>query len=267
MTALTRGGLLRRAAVALGGAAGVAGALDALAGASASDLATSVLVSDGCTHGSSCRACNACVRHAANSLFATDADADANRAHAGCTCTVARGPRLPADTWRTLFGDPSAPVRGRVDRRAAWVAQALAAASVPPPAVATLAPAPAPAPVADPASAPASAPADPAATPPTGGTATRPSRPAPAPRCRVEVTRTPGGPLRLHVLVDRSCTVDARLLTREGRRVAGAYWHAATGASSRPIRLKRTVRTGTYRLRVRVSGGGGVRVVERRVAV
>jgi hypothetical protein len=269
MTAITRGRLLRRAALAFGGAAGVGGAITALAGATAEKTDTYVLLSDGCTHGPSCRACTACTRHAAHSLFASADAADRNRAHPGCTCTVAAGPRLPADAWRALFGDPSSPTRGRVDRRATWVAETLAAAAVPAAAAIVTLPVSSPAPTVgdDVSEAPASW---------TGrrqAAASPPSRPAEARadrlRCRVEVTRNAaaGRPLDLHVLVDRSCTLDVRLLARDGRRVAGGYWHVAAGASTHRLRLRPGVAPGSYRLRVRASAGEAVTLVECRVTV
>ena len=80
--------------------------------------------SDGKCTGAAC-ACSACGKHAANKLFATREAADTGRAHAHCNCTILEE-TLPADRWRTLFGDPARPDRLHVDRRDQRVAQALA---------------------------------------------------------------------------------------------------------------------------------------------
>lgn len=115
--------LTRRALVLRGGAstAGVAGSLiarDTLA-APATQPVFRLVACD------SCAACQACVRHAENKLFASVKAADANRAHAGCNCGIANDTPLPRRTWIRLFGPVKHPDRLVVDRRNAEVAELL----------------------------------------------------------------------------------------------------------------------------------------------
>ncbi|MEA2526204.1 MAG: hypothetical protein QOF73_3431 [Thermomicrobiales bacterium] len=72
-----------------------------------------------------CAACQACRRHAENKLFASVKAADANRAHPGCNCGIAKASPLPRRTWLALFGPPDRPRRLVVDRRRAEVARLL----------------------------------------------------------------------------------------------------------------------------------------------
>ena len=67
----------------------------------------------------------ACVRHAENKLFVSPEAADRNRAHPGCKCQVVKGGDLSGVMWNQLFGDANNPARESVDRRWAWVGQAM----------------------------------------------------------------------------------------------------------------------------------------------
>ena len=55
--------------------------------------------------------CNACVHHATNKVFATQADAEAGRIHPHCECQV-RAVQINADGYNDLFqGKPSVDLR------------------------------------------------------------------------------------------------------------------------------------------------------------
>lgn len=75
-------------------------------------------------HGRTSCNCRACVTHAANKIFATQSDAVAGRAHAGCLCTTRRV-ELPIGTYDALFSLTGA---GSADRRDPAVAAILASA-------------------------------------------------------------------------------------------------------------------------------------------
>jgi hypothetical protein len=67
-------------------------------------------------------ACNACEKHAANKIFASEAAVV--RAHIKCNCRV-ETLRLPPATWSALFEPPGLPPVSAVDRRDARVQQIL----------------------------------------------------------------------------------------------------------------------------------------------
>jgi hypothetical protein len=130
----TRRGFLARALAA--GAAGLAAALPA-SGAFAARKKQAVYVldprpggtrPDGC---GSCASCNACIKHGANKLFASEAAADANRAHPNCNCEIRPAGELPTAVFTALFGHPhpkGGPTQtGAVDRRHQRVAILLGA--------------------------------------------------------------------------------------------------------------------------------------------
>lgn len=127
----TRRGFLARALAA--GAAGLAAALPA-SGAFAARKRQAVFVldplgPDGC---GSCASCRACRLHGANKLFASEAAADANRAHPNCDCAIRLAGELPTAVWTALFGhSKGGPTRtGAVDRRHERVAILLGAFDV-----------------------------------------------------------------------------------------------------------------------------------------
>jgi hypothetical protein len=126
----TRRGFLARALAA--GAAGLAAALPG-SGAFAARKKQAVFVldplgPDGC---GSCASCNACTKHGANKLFASEAAADANRAHPNCDCAIRPAGELPTAVFTALFGHPQpkgGPTQtGAVDRRHQRVAILLGA--------------------------------------------------------------------------------------------------------------------------------------------
>lgn len=63
-----------------------------------------------------CQACHACHNHDYNKVMRSRADADQNRAHAGCNCSVYLAGTLSATTWNQLFGQHAV-----VDQRWDWV--------------------------------------------------------------------------------------------------------------------------------------------------
>lgn len=70
-----------------------------------------------------CSVCNACLAHAANKLFATEAAALAGRAHPGCRCAVVPGMAVAQTVFDQLF------VAGAVaDRRTPAIGALLASA-------------------------------------------------------------------------------------------------------------------------------------------
>jgi IPT/TIG domain len=72
-------------------------------------------------HGRTSCGCHACLAHAANKVFATEADADAGRAHAGCLCEPASF-ALRTTIYDALFSTPGVT---EVDRRDPYVADLL----------------------------------------------------------------------------------------------------------------------------------------------
>ena len=76
------------------------------------------------TSATPCAACAACHAHAANKIFASQAAANAGRAHKGCRCSVVKGTPMLVSTWNTLFSQ-GLRRRTSVDKRWPWVAQAL----------------------------------------------------------------------------------------------------------------------------------------------
>jgi hypothetical protein len=67
-------------------------------------------------------ACNACEKHAANKIFASEAAVV--RAHIKCNCRVEQF-TLPAATWSALFQAPGSPPVSAVDKRDPRVQQIL----------------------------------------------------------------------------------------------------------------------------------------------
>ena len=123
-TLLSRKHLLGRAALVTGGAIVAGGVVASAAGAPA-ELVAYQLDPD------CCQGCNACRKHALNTLFASAAAADLFRAHPYCKCAVVEGPMLPYDTWVALFGPPGRDRPPERRKRTSWVADVLAASSVP----------------------------------------------------------------------------------------------------------------------------------------
>ena len=69
--------------------------------------------------------CNACVNHARNKVFASQADAETGRAHAHCVCQP-RAVQIDATKYSTLFPDGSGSVDLRTKGTAAAYQSALA---------------------------------------------------------------------------------------------------------------------------------------------
>jgi hypothetical protein len=63
-----------------------------------------------------CQACHACHNHDYNKIMRSRADADQNRAHAYCNCSVYLAGTLNASLWNQLFATDAA-----VDQRWDWV--------------------------------------------------------------------------------------------------------------------------------------------------
>ncbi len=70
-----------------------------------------------------CSVCNACLAHAANKLFATEAAALAGRAHPGCRCAVVPGMAVAQTVFDQLFAAAS-----MADRRTPAIGALLASA-------------------------------------------------------------------------------------------------------------------------------------------
>ena len=99
------------------GTAGTAGAADTVQTFSLDPTVGGTCVSPGCS------VCNACLAHAANKLFATEAAAQAGRAHPGCRCAVVPGMAVAQTVFDQLF------VAGSVaDRRTPAIGALLASA-------------------------------------------------------------------------------------------------------------------------------------------
>ncbi len=67
-----------------------------------------------------CQACRACNSHDYYKIMRSRFDADQNRAHAGCNCSVYLAGTLNAAKWNQLFGKQAV-----VDQRWGWVQQTL----------------------------------------------------------------------------------------------------------------------------------------------
>jgi hypothetical protein len=244
----------------LGRAATVSGVLAFGAFAAPADPASGTLVvyvldPDAGRGGGCCQACTACRGHAANSYFATAADADLHRAHPYCQCAVIEGPALPYNTWIALFGPPAAIARPRVDKRTPWVADTLAAAATPP------APSPTPEP-SEPLPDPPAA-ATVTATTPEAQTQTPPSSTAAplavagvAPRASAPLIITIGlrciragtakRVIALKLNLRRPANVHTRILQNSGQVVASHHFQAPTGNSLQRLSIPNGLPPGTY---------------------
>jgi hypothetical protein len=240
MTSLvSRKRLLTRAAAVSGGAI-VAGGIVTSAAATPVELPFYVLDPD------CCQGCNACRKHALNTLFANATAADLFRAHVYCKCAVVQGPMLPYDTWVALFGTPAVIARQSVDRRTAWVADVLAAASTPP------------APPSPPA--PSSLPVIPG--PPTSAPGTpRPVSAPLIPAAQLTVRSIRIGrakrALALRVRLATPVTLQARLIGPRGRLIVMHNFQAVAGKSLHTLRVPNGVRPGRYRVAVVLRGPDG----------
>ncbi|MCX6522181.1 MAG: hypothetical protein NTZ21_16100 [Actinobacteria bacterium] len=101
---LGRSGWSRRTVIGAGGAAllgltwaNAAEAADTVQTFSFDPTVGGTCVSPGCS------VCNACLAHAANKLFATEAAAQAGRAHPGCRCAVVPGMAVAQTVFDQLF--------------------------------------------------------------------------------------------------------------------------------------------------------------------
>ncbi len=277
-TLLSRKHLLGRAALVTGGAI-VAGGVVASAAGAPSELSVYQLDPD------CCHACNACRKHALNTLFASAAAADLFRAHPYCRCAVVEGPTLPYDAWVALFGTPSVIARQSVDRRTSWVADVLAAASAPPPAPVPPPPPP-PAPPVPPPPAPTAPtedsdiivqptppPSPPAPADPPAVTAPVVSDVAPPPSLPVR-TKLPAAAaaqlavrhirvgkvqraLALRFRLSTPATLQVRLLGARGNTLVVRHFHAGAGKSLHTLRIPNGLRPGRYRVAVTLRAGDG----------
>jgi hypothetical protein len=103
-TGLGRAVLSRRVLIGAGGAA--VASLAWPAGASAADTVPTFSLDPtvgGTCLSPGCSVCNACLAHAANKLFATEAAAQAGRAHPGCRCVVVPGMSVAQTVFDQLF--------------------------------------------------------------------------------------------------------------------------------------------------------------------
>jgi hypothetical protein len=87
-----------------------------------------------------CAACNACINHGKNKVFATKEAADRDRAHKGCKCTVAEGPALSRPIYDALFTENKHDSVDRRDPKVASFLQNPDAESVPVPILAPAVP-------------------------------------------------------------------------------------------------------------------------------
>ena len=123
-TELGRSGWSRRTVIGAGGAA-----LLGLTWATAADAADTVQTFSldptvgGTCVSPGCSVCNACLAHAANKLFATEAAALAGRAHPGCRCAVVPGMAVAQTVFDQLFTAGSV-----ADRRTPAIGALLASA-------------------------------------------------------------------------------------------------------------------------------------------
>lgn len=115
-------GLTRRTALAA--AAASASGLVLAGRADAADLVTTWSLDPtigGTCLSPGCSVCNACLAHGANKLFASQADAEAGRAHPGCRCTAVTGISVTQTVFDQLFS-----LAASADRRTPSIAALLA---------------------------------------------------------------------------------------------------------------------------------------------